>query len=474
MKHLNVKLYLILIVAFIFIVTLAKSFYAPITHDEAITILLWSSTDVFKVWNMISNHNIPADANNHIINSILTKYSENIFGFNEFSHRLPNNISFIIFALSLLLILKLFTSNLFLVLALFLIATLQIGFIDFFSLSRGYGLSFAFLTASLYQSIIFVKYEKSNNLILSQLLAILSVLSNFTLLNFYTSQLLINAFIVVMAWKNIRHVNILIIFASLVVSLLIFTPPIYKLMTANALYFGGDTGFFKTIIGTLLKELSGRNSRLYELIILTAVLFAFTTKIFNFKYLNLNNYKTSSNFLFALITLIFISIYFQNLIFNTPFITKRATLHLWPLIFLFTTSVFLESNIKENRKIYTLTTFGCVVIFYFFYNWSLTKTIEWAYDVNTPKVYSEMSKDCKINKSPTIGTNWLYVPAMNYQIVKDNFNCSNLAVRHESIVRPDYFYFTGDELEANINLLKNYYLIRKFSDTSSLWKKHHE
>jgi hypothetical protein len=242
-----------------------KAAVAPITHDESITILIWSSTDFINVWKMNTIHGIPADANNHIINSFLTKLSEKLFGFNEFAHRLPNVLSFTVFYFGLLHLLKLLCNDRNIILLSLPIGIFYIGFLDFFSLSRGYGISFALIVASLQQSLSFIKTHRISNLISSQALSILGVLANFTSLNFYVTQLAIITLVILYAKKRDGVKELAILTASFVIGCLLIAPPILKLLGSGAFYFGSNSGLLRSVFGTMLKELSGKQSKIFEL-----------------------------------------------------------------------------------------------------------------------------------------------------------------------------------------------------------------
>ena len=447
-----------------------KATIAPITHDESITILIWSSTDLINVWKMNTIHGIPADANNHIINSFLTKLSEKLFGFNEFAHRLPNVLSFTVFYIGLLLSLKLLSKDNTTILLSLSIGIFYIGFLDFFSLSRGYGISFALVMVSLQQSLSFIKTHRIVNLISSQAFSILGVLANFTSLNFYVAQLAVITLIILFTKKSNAAKELITLTISFIIGCLLITPPVLKLLGSGAFYFGSNSGLLRSVFGTMLKELSGKQSKIFELFIATLIILGLS-----YKFVDLIKNKDSialpSTYFISILTLITISIYLQNIILSTPYITRRATLYLWPILYMFLISTFLELNIKARIKKIILISMNFIILLYFASNWSPIKTNEWSYDINTPSVYTSLSENCEKNPSTSIGVSWIYVPALNYQIIKDGMKCKTLAVRHEVITSPDFLYLTSADIEHKSPSLINYALIKKFTDGAELWAR---
>jgi len=474
-KHIPIALFLIIFLTSISLVV-SKAILAPITHDESISILIWSSSNIFDVWGMNSIHNTPPDANNHILNSVLIKISENFFGFNELAHRAPNILSFLIFLVYLTLSINHLTKDRILISLAIPAGFLYIGFLDFFSLARGYGISFSFLIASIYYALIFNTHRNNFDLIKSQIFAIFSVLANFASINFFAAQFFIIFFIILFGSKTKRARQLILLATTSLIALLLIAPPVLKLINSKALYFGESTGLFNAVFGTLIAELSGRNSGFFEFFLITTLISAIIIKIysastaaqkpiFTFREISTSTYAA------LLIFLIIILIQLQHLIFSTPYITRRATLYLWPVIFLFLIATFIEFKATTYSKKIFLVCFNSIIVVHFIINWSATKTAEWAYDVNTPEVYALIYKNCINKPQTTIGTNWIYVPALNYEIIKNSKKCENLSTRYEAIHSADYYYITKDDISHIQASIKNYKLIKTFNDGALLYKK---
>jgi hypothetical protein len=130
-------------------------------------------------------------ANNHFLNSVLAKLFSLLAGTSEFVLRLPNLLAFAVYLLFSFLILDRFVKRKVVAVGGFILLSANPYVLDFFSLCRGYGLSLAFLVASLYFLFSFLEDAPRpepgsyRNLRYSLVAASLAVLSNFTLLDVY-------------------------------------------------------------------------------------------------------------------------------------------------------------------------------------------------------------------------------------------------------------------------------------------------
>jgi len=164
----------------------ARAVRVPFTPDEAGTLRKFVSTNILAVFSFGS-------ANNHFLNTLLTKFFYALAGPSEFALRLPNLLAYVVFLIFAFLLLERFVESRLLVVCGFLLLNLNPYVLDFFSLSRGYGLSLGFLMAGLYFFFSFLEETTSakqgglRDLYLSLTAVSLAVLSNFVMLNIYLS-----------------------------------------------------------------------------------------------------------------------------------------------------------------------------------------------------------------------------------------------------------------------------------------------
>ena len=128
----------IFIFSLVFIYLAIRAFMVPLVHDEVATFFHYIQKGEFLPplahW----------DANNHILNSILSYFSYLLFGSSELSLRLSNLIFFPVFFFFVYRISNLLRNSI-LKWAFFITFVFAHNFIEYFALSRGYGMSMALL-----------------------------------------------------------------------------------------------------------------------------------------------------------------------------------------------------------------------------------------------------------------------------------------------------------------------------------------
>ena len=242
--------------------------YVPLTVDELQTIHLYIQPGVFIRTTSIS------DANNHIINTFFSHYFYEWFGFTNISFRLTSFLSFLIYGHFLIRIGKeikqLWIQYLFVLLLLF-----PISFINFFALSRGYGMSIAFLTGSIYH--LMNLYKKNNWIDLSffQVFTFLALIANLSLM---IPVLAISgvAFLVLLKHRKnelLAHITLSTIsFIPLLAGILFCLKIAFGLKAAGALYYGNLGGLWDTTIESLFFLFYEKTHAIHYWIILASII----------------------------------------------------------------------------------------------------------------------------------------------------------------------------------------------------------
>ena len=114
---------------------LTKAALVPFTYDEAYSDLVYA-----QAWDGFRRLNF---ANNHPLNSFAMHVMSRVFGHEPFALRLPNILSFYVFAATAFVVARKLAMPAFAFAALIMNALL----LEFFSLARGYGISAAFALA---------------------------------------------------------------------------------------------------------------------------------------------------------------------------------------------------------------------------------------------------------------------------------------------------------------------------------------
>lgn len=160
----------------------ARAVLVPLTYDEAATYLRYIPTDVLSVFNF-------EVATNHFLNTLLTRVSYLVGGDSELVLRVPNLIGYGMYMWCSLLILQRLHHRV-IAFAGFTLLNLNLYVLDYFALSRGYGLSLGFLMGTLFFLFRFLTQLHTGaagcrDLSRALLFACGAVMANFALLNVY-------------------------------------------------------------------------------------------------------------------------------------------------------------------------------------------------------------------------------------------------------------------------------------------------
>ncbi len=243
----------------------------PITIDEAFSYLFFVRAPVPAILSLDSferlRSTLPGDmaANNHVLNSLLSKGSARIFGTSELALRLPNVGALAAYLLFSWLILRRIRPG-WVGLSGFLAMALNPFVLDYFSLSRGYGLSLGLFMAGL--------YAVSESLRTSENRRVVECLGFFLIaLGVLASYVLVDLFVAVGAtWFVVRAIQIsaearetaarrpvrelvgeiLPILAIAFALLAAVGPNLARLSRMGALWFGGNAGFWRDTVGSLV------------------------------------------------------------------------------------------------------------------------------------------------------------------------------------------------------------------------------
>ena len=175
---------ILLISICVFLFVAYKSAITSFTYDESYSYTRFVHTSFID----ILTYKIP-HTNNHVLNTLMMKYSEMIFGCSELALRIPNILSFAVYLIFTFLFLR--KCNQIIGISFFILMIANPYLIDIFGLARGYGLSLGFMIMSLYFFILYFQTKINRHLILFNICALLATLSNFTLLYFYVGAIVV-------------------------------------------------------------------------------------------------------------------------------------------------------------------------------------------------------------------------------------------------------------------------------------------
>lgn len=459
---------LILIGAFCTIIY--KAIVLPITHDEVATLYLVRDSSFSDVL-FYSNQ----DQNNHILNSILTKLSINIFDIQLWSIRLPNLFFFSFFAIGVWRIVKeIFGFSSFFIIPAAAIFVANPYMLDFFSLCRGYGMSLALTTLSISYLLSLFKHKKIRYTYSMLITACFASYANFTLLYFLAaiiSVIIVALFIYRKAFKGeILKTSIGLSLVLTCYTLLIIIPLSIILSTNQMIYWSSDGFLENTLFPLLHNSLSGSKTLFLQsstavgigviLIIIISVFYILKKTIVE------KNLLVFSNPIFPSALLLTLTIginLFHCYVLNAPFLNGRLAVFYHPLfmiLFLSFIKTLTPKNlipIKISLSILTL----ILTCIHFTQVWKKDNFREWYYDASTYKVINHINA-VRNGKQISIDTHWLFNPAFRFHIEFDEIDWLSLRYYNKEILpetNSDYYYIMWDEkqkIEHNFKVAVEY------------------
>lgn len=456
-----------------------KAYSASFTHDESFTYLGYVHEPFMDI---ISYKR--AYTNNHILNTVLIKYSEHFFGSSELALRLPNILACLLYLIYAFKLLK--RVSLVLLIPGFIMLILNVGMVDFFSLARGYGLSFAFMLMSLYHLIRYFENSSKKDLMLFNAGAFLAVLSNFSLLNFYVSALVVyNVISMINAKLNsdapYRFFKInRIHFISLLVFIAVLYEPFRRISRKGMLDFGGKNGLLEDTFGSLIRDVLYETmiplERFYIILALVVIMLVvigivIAKNIYTRNSLFLNKHRPLLMVYLTFLCIILVSVA-QHLLIHNDFYTGRFALFLYPLLmlsFIYFMNYLAELHYKKTVMGIS-TALALLLLLNFSVNMNLHFFKEWKYDCETKAALEVLTKEHLKTTKPLhkvkLGINWLFEPTTNFYRYTHNLNW--LAKTHRDGLKKtdDYYYLF--QSDTNAYLAKNKPVLFSPDDTGTL------
>lgn len=253
-----IELAYITVAAMVWLYLWFRAFHVPLAHDEIATFFYYIQTGEF----------LPSiahwDANNHILNSALSWLFYETFGHSEVVFRLANLLAFPLMAMFWLLLSK-EIENLWLKAGFLFTAILMHNYVEFFALSRGYGLSMGFLVAGVYYLVRFYRSAGLKHLTASLLFILLAVASNLALYTLSLIIYLILAFRVYLLEKvHEKLKGSTWIFLLGIIPAVLFAFTLFLMKDQDLLYYGAQDGFWQITARSLIRMLSGSRLVIHE------------------------------------------------------------------------------------------------------------------------------------------------------------------------------------------------------------------
>ncbi len=245
----------------------ARAICVPLIYDEIATFFHYIHTNSFLPFH---SH---ADANNHLLNSVLTWFSYQLLGSSPLVLRLPNILTFPLYAWFVFRFGR--QLQLPIIRWIFILSMLFVhNFLEFFSLTRGYGMSMAFLMGSCWYLNCLIFRFSVKDYSLALLFGLLAVGSNLNLMYSFIVVQAVSAIVYIQCIRNQKSQirfsfpalspspplsplsSLLSPLSSLLLGLLptaFFIAYLFYLKNQGALYYGSSEG----MISTTFLSLSG-------------------------------------------------------------------------------------------------------------------------------------------------------------------------------------------------------------------------
>lgn len=465
------------IILFLYVFT--KSYVSAFTHDESFSYLNYCKESFMEIISFSNWY-----TNNHVLNSLFMKYSEQLFGSSEIALRLPNLLLLIVYMVYSYLLFK--NTKSLLTVAMFSLMCTNCLLMDLFGLARGYGMSCGFMLMSLYHFMEYFKDSKIRNLALFHAAALLSCLSNFTLLTFYVAIMLVYNLVAFLYAKSISDEkysffksNKLHIIPLLLVIIVLYEP-VRRVLTYSTLDFGGKTGFYQdTVTALIFNTFHGTGlpsvATLVLQIIFTCLLFISLfiivrmiikkNKPFFEQHLGL----IVSCFLLILISVIIILL---HVILGADYPIARFSIFLFPLFMVHLGFLvhYLMSLKYDKVILAVIFSIALASMISFWQKANLYSSAEWAYDMKTKNMIQALMSHREKNNPSTgnikLGVNWLFEPTINFYREKMEIDWLLPVDRNGISKNDDYYYIFKDELDQLDS--SEYEIIEEYKNINTL------
>lgn len=331
-----------------------RAIFTPLIYDEIATFFHYIHTHNFLPFR---SH---LDANNHLLNSALTWICYELLGSSPLSLRLPNVLSFPLFAwftfrfarhivhpwLRWVFILSLLFAH---------------NFLEFFALSRGYGISMAFLMASCWYLYTMQQRLSLKKYALALLFGILATAANLNLIFTQIIIVIIPAFWIAKGKFRDHTTSPFAVRYSLFTILMGLVPAalfilyLLQLKTHGLLYYGSTDGWFQASLHSLSEMLFGHQTLIipiYAVMMLAAMIAAY----FYLSYTSPRPHKWFDHrylFLF-LISGNLAAGWLAHVFFNINYHEARTALYYFPLFIGSVTFVADELMTRTGRTGYVI------------------------------------------------------------------------------------------------------------------------
>lgn len=385
----NIKRSYILLSILVFVYLILRAIYVPLAHDELATFYYYIQPFQFNPYT-----DAHGDANNHILNSILSGISFKIFGFSPLTLRLANLLTFIPFAVYTYKIGTLLKQNrtkvMFYVGMLF-----TVNFIQFFAMTRGYGISMAFLIVAFYYTLILYKEASWIKVALAFFSLLVALFANLSVMYLV---LITICFICLTILLNLRQylvnkykfILVVLSFIGLVIGLKVGIDIAFFLKENGLLYYGTLDGFWSLTMVSMLDLLFENKGVVIQVVLGVSILILFVVYGFNFWRDKLKVFTDRRYMFFFILIGVFLAIQIAALFLHNNYPEDRVALYLLPL---FVAALCFGVDELKQTNVSSLALFPLVLLpIHFMFGANMNRISIWPKD-SMPDRYYETIKN---------------------------------------------------------------------------------
>ena len=283
-----VALYFVLLFCFLVI----RAYSVPLLPDEAFTYFLYVEPITFFA------PTAQVDANNHLLNSVLSFISTGLFGHSTFALRIPSLLFALLYFYATFRLAKNLPDKLSFWLTIIALNSIY-PVLEFHSLSRGYGMSFALLMLGAFLVFDFQRNKSIKTTWWLLLIVILGLFAQLSLLFALTGMFILTTYILLK--ETTIAMPLKLSFSALIVILLLaFSWHIHALKSAGLLYFGTTDGFPLSSVLSLVELLYDVKS--IPILVVLTILFSLTLLYLCWKFFkNIQNLHIDQSIIFPFI-----------------------------------------------------------------------------------------------------------------------------------------------------------------------------
>jgi hypothetical protein len=459
-NRLHASLLLVIVIGVtVFAWIATKATVSSFTHDESFSYLQYVPDHFMDI---ISNQR--AYSNNHVLNTLGMKYSSMVFGSSELALRLPNLLMLLVFFTYAFLLMR--DVNPLVRVSVFVLLATNTALIDFFGLARGYGMSIGFMIMGIYHLFRSFDENKTRHLVMFNLAALLAILANFTMVNFYLSALVVYNLMqiaesrVVLKEKfrfwRVNRVNIML----MGVLLFILYEPVRKAVKFNSFDFGGKQGFVTDTVSSLIFH--GFTNIHFSTLVLTLLQITLVVVVIIPVFIIVVKFLRSDPEFFrrfralVLVSLVLVAIsletVLQHYFMKTDYLVGRFSLFLFPLLVLNAGLLMDYGSTLRCRGVFL--SFAVLLAMLsasnFYVNRNLHTCAEWSYDSGTKDAISALADYHQAHgnlkqDSILLGVNWLFEPTVNFYRETRKLTWLIPVDRKDHSADADFLYLSKDD-----------------------------